>query len=405
MMKKNVEKIIKLNLIGLIIISIFSYGSVKAQNGSEASTLAELRQELKNLQNKKRRTENQKHWTKDQINQKNNEIVNANKEISDSKTKINEAKLDIENTNKEIESLKEETNKIIVFYQKISNENIYAHLISESTSMTDLIMNMDTIKEIMDYNKNQLIKLEDLIKTKEQLQVDLKNREKELTQKIADYKNKIDELDSSLIQMQDISMNIDGEIKIVQDNIKNYEAMRCGENEKFTVCMERTSKIGNNNTWLKPTTHGIITSVFGRRYLNGRWGFHSGIDIGLAEGTPVYSATNGRVVHIVNRSNCGGNQVFIESKVNGQYYTMHYAHLLSINVKRNQVVTNQTMIGKSGGGATTKKYDRCTTGGHLHFGVAKSKFTTWSNYQATLINPPGYPGRGVRFYSRTQWFD
>ena len=270
--------------------------------------------------------------------------------------------------------------------------------------MTDLIMNMDTIKEIMNYNKNRLIELEKLIKTKEQLQVNLKYREKELERKINDYKNKIDELDSSLIEMQDISMDITGEIKIVEDNIRNYEAMKCGENEKFTVCIERTSKIGNNYTWLKPTNHGIITSTFGKRYLNGKWGFHGGIDIGLVEGTPVYSTTSGRVVHIVNRSHCGGNQIFIESKVNGQYYTMQYAHLLSINVKRNQIVTNQTMIGKSGG-SSTRSYDRCTTGGHLHYGVSKSRFTTWSNFTAHLINPPGYPGRGVRFYSRTQWFN
>ena len=403
-MKKCSEKLIKLNLILLIVISTFSFGNVSAKNGAEATTLAELRQELKNLQDKKRRTESQKKWTKDQINQKNQEIIAANKEISDAEIKINEAKADIVTTNKKIDSLTAETEKIIVFYQKISNENIYAHIINESTSMTDLVMNMDTIKEIMDYNKNQLMELEQLIKSKEQLQVDLKNREKELNQKIGDYKDKIDELDSSLIVMQDTSMDISGEIRIVQDNIKNYEAMKCGENEKFNVCIERTAKIGNNYTWLKPTNKGIITSVFGRRYLNGKWGFHGGIDIGLVEGTPVYSTTNGRVVHIVNRSNCGGNQIFIESKVNGKYYTTQYAHLLTINVKRNQIVTNQTMIAKSGG-SSTRSYDHCTTGGHLHYGVARGRFTTWSNFRANLINPPGFPGRGVRYYSRTQWFD
>ena len=48
-------------------------------------------------------------------------------------------------------------------------------------------------------------------------------------------------------------------------------------------------------------------------------------------------------------------------------------HLLSVNVSVNQTVDPNTVIGKVGGGSTASSnggYDNCTTGAHLHFGMA-----------------------------------
>ena len=104
---------------------------------------------------------------------------------------------------------------------------------------------------------------------------------------------------------------------------------------------------------------------------------------------------------------CGGYQVYIESVVDGKVYVMLYAHLLSYNVKLYQSVTNQTIIGYSGGYSTSAKYggyDTCTFGAHLHYSVSEGNWTNWATFYKKLINPPGFPGKGVRFYSRTQWF-
>lgn len=71
-------------------------------------------------------------------------------------------------------------------------------------------------------------------------------------------------------------------------------------------------------------------------------------------------------------------------------------------------VTVNDVIALSGGYSTAKKnggYDTCTTGAHLHFGVSVGAYTTWAKYTANLIEPPGFPGKGSWFYSRTQWFD
>ena len=61
--------------------------------------------------------------------------------------------------------------------------------------------------------------------------------------------------------------------------------------------------------------------------------------------------------------------VLVHHNINGKTYTSVYAHLLSINVSEEQNVTSDTVIGRSGG-ESTKSYDSCTGGAHLHLTVA-----------------------------------
>lgn len=397
------EYFIRYMLAILLFVSCFVFKTSDVSAKSEATTLAELRQELRELQAKKQKTQSQKAYTEAQKRQKNNDIKNANQEIVNSENKIIEAKASIEETNKKIEELNAQTNELMENYQLLLGDNSYLEFVTDSSSMTELIMRVDAVKQISQYNKNKLTEMEELIKTNEQKQVDLKNYEVQLNNNIASYEKQIENLDSSLLELEDISMDINEEIKIVETNIKNYVAMGCKENQKFTDC----ASYSYNSTWLKPVVKGTISSLYGWRTLNGKSSNHSGIDISIPEKTTVYSSTNGKVVYIIRGASCGGNQVYIESKVNGVTYTMLYAHLLSINVSMNQTVTNQTVIGSSGGKSTSVKYggyDRCTFGAHLHYSVSKSNWTSWSHFYTNLMNPPGFPGKGATFYARTQWF-
>lgn len=387
---------------------LFSPNEYDALSSSDPTTLAELRQELKKLQKKKQDLANQKAWTQAEKNKKNQEIQNAQDEIKNSENKIISLKEEVEETKKKITELEDKTNELMAFYQEMLGNNSYMEFISESSSMTELIMRIDAVKQVTSYNKDKLEEMENLIKENEQKNVDLVKYEKQLNSNIASYEKKIEELDTSLLNLVDIGVDINDEIDIVNKNIKHYESLGCGENQKFTEC----AQFAYNGTWLKPVVSGKISSLFGKRTLNGTTGTHSGIDIAVAEKTPVYSSTNGKVVYLVNSSNskmwrCGGYQVYIESKVNGKTYVMLYAHLLSYNVKLYQTVTNQTVIGYSGGYSTSSRYggyDTCTFGAHLHYSVSEGYWSNWTTFYKNLINPPGFPGKGARFYSRTQWF-
>ena len=112
---------------------------------------------------------------------------------------------------------------------------------------------------------------------------------------------------------------------------------------------------------------------------------------------------------LINRASCGGNTVYIQHIINGKYYTTQYTHLLSYSVKVGQVVTKFTQIGQVGGGAQTKKYDRCTTGAHLHFGIANGHYlgsgangyTSYNTYLSKSVNPLNYlPGGASRWTAR-----
>ncbi|MCQ4082811.1 M23 family metallopeptidase [Streptomyces sp. RB6PN25] len=110
--------------------------------------------------------------------------------------------------------------------------------------------------------------------------------------------------------------------------------------------------------WLAPTEDAYRVSLpYG---VSGGWmsGHHTGIDLAVPSGTPVYSVGSGTVV-FAGYSGDYGNAVTIHMR--DGYYTL-YAHLSRIRVRRGQRVTADTRIGYSG--ATGR-----ASGPHLHFEV------------------------------------
>lgn len=395
-------------------LAIFIFGSCfvmspfDVEAASKATTLKELKEELAVLQRQYNNNEYKKKLTKQEIAEKNLAIANANNEIEASRQQVIILKKEIEDTKVKIDEVKIQTEELMMFYQEMTSSNAYIEFLTSSTSMTELIMRIDAVKELTDYNKDKMTEMEELIEKNEQSNVELVNKEKQLENNIVSYEQKISELDSSMLELSDISVTIEDEIKIQQSLIKMYEDAGCKDNDKLATCIS----YGANTGWLKPLNKAMVTSLFGYRILNGQSSYHSGIDLGVAEGTTVYSATNGKVISII-KTNCGGNQVYVQSMVNGKKYTLLYAHLLSVSVKSGQTITNQTVIGKSGGYSTSVShggYDKCAFGAHLHLSVSEGYYTeypagkAYSQFVAHLINPPGFPKKGAWFYSRTQWF-
>lgn len=379
-------------------------------------TLAEMREELARLKQEKADNQYQQEVTQAEKEAKNKAISEAYAKIEETQIKIEEIKQSIEETNVRIEELNQQTQELMVYYQIMQGNNAYIEFITESSSMTELIMRVDVVEQLTSYNQKMLVELEDLIKDNEQQQVELLEYEEELNENIADYERQLEEIDSSLLQFSDISMTLDEEIETLEDVIETNENMGCKDSETPTTCAVRLANENNsdyswyinNYGWLKPVVSGKVSSLFGWRSVSGQSSYHSGIDISVSEGTKVYPAASGVVVRTVSKSSCGGNQIYIQVVVNGVVYTIQYAHLLEVYVQKGDTVDVNDVIGLSGGYSTASRYggyDTCTTGAHLHFGTSVGAYTTFSNYTANLIEPPGFPGKGVWFYSRTQWFD
>ncbi|MDY5683643.1 MAG: M23 family metallopeptidase [Treponema sp.] len=106
-----------------------------------------------------------------------------------------------------------------------------------------------------------------------------------------------------------------------------------------------------------------LTSNYGRRAdpFTGVTSFHTGIDMAMPSGTPVYSSMSGKI-ESVGYTNIFGNYVIIKH-VNG-YQTL-YAHLTKSLVKSGQNVVQGAKIGLVGSTGYS-------TGPHLHFTVFKN---------------------------------
>ena len=406
MIKKITEAIIRIILIVLVVFGyIFQPIGVGALTVKQGQTLGDLRNDLKALQKEKSDSEKAQKKTQCEINTAKNNIAIANNEIEEANLQIALLTEEIENNNVEISKLKEETESLLILYQKLESENIYLSYITGASSMTELIMRMDAINQLTAYNQEKIDNLELLITNNDKMSIELEKYQTTLNSKISTYESNIASLGRDLEDLVEGAESIDSEIQGVKELIEYYEKAGCKEDEDLTACVN----IANNSGWVRPLTRGKITSPFGWRIHPTKkvYKFHNGIDIGgNSEGTKIYSTAAGVVGKITRKSSCGGNMVYIWVYVNGTPYTVVYMHLLDVYVSVGDKVTTSTVIGTVGGGASTKSYDKCTTGAHLHYGVSKnnhylkSKSETYSKFTANMINPPNFPAYGSWFYSR-----
>ena len=409
-MKKYLYKSYKIFLSIAIVLSVVI--APYNPEAKSASTLRELRDELSKLQSQKKANETEKANSKSEIKNKTAAINTAYSEIEIASGKIEVAKQKIAESEVEIEKVSAETKELITFMQIMSGENAYTEYVSGAGSVTDMIMRLSAIDQITDYNREQLERLESLIKENEQLKIDMANYQKQLNDNISAYENRINKLDQRLAELDELADSIDDQIKNQKALIDYYVGLGCKEDQNLQECVS----IANNSGWLKPLKKGYVSSLYGYRKhpTTGVYKLHNGIDLaGNNEGTPVYAAASGTVAAITRKSSCGGNKVYVHVYVNGVAYTTYYFHLLSINVKVGDKVNTDTVIGTVGGGPQTRSYDKCSTGAHLHLGVAKGfylgggkdGYSSYSTLVSKSMTPPGFGGKGWHFYSRTQFYN
>jgi len=402
------KKVVRIFLI-LLVSCFIGYNHVYAA----ANTLGELKQELANLKKQKADADASKNKTQAEINAENAKISDAHAAIEQAESDIVLSKKKIEESNKIIDEMTEDTKAILISYEIMLGENSFMQYISGATSMTDLMMRADAVAQILKYNQTRLTELEELITTNEQLQIDLAKKQEDLEQKIVVYEDSLENLRNDLSSLVEVTLDISSQIAAQQKLIDYYEDIGCKDHELLSACVD----VASSATWMKPTTKGYISSGFGYRsfYLNGKpySDFHNAVDIsGISGGSPLYAAANGTVAAVIRKASCGGNQVYIHVRVQGVAYTLTYAHMMDVYVNVGDTVNQQTVIGTMGGGGSTLKknggWDTCSTGWHLHFGVAKGfylgggaeGYSSYSKYVANSIVPPSMQKYGQWYYSR-----
>jgi len=373
----------KITIIGILLLLIIP-------NFVEAKTLNDMYNELAKLQTEYNANKNNKNLTQSQINKISNDINKINSSITTIRGEIKQAEKDIEESKTKIEDKKIETDGLIQFLQISNGGNIYLEYLFDAENYTDFIYRYEVVKQLTNYNSGLIDELEELILELQKKEKELAEKNKKLESERSQLTSKLNILQTSLDNYLVEGTDIKKDIEDLEKQIKAYENKGCTRYQDLSSCTASINATG----WKYPLKSGCVTSEYTGSNERNDWsggGSHYGIDLSCVnEGTNVYPAADGVVARIVYRSTCGGNMVYINHVVNGKKFTTVYMHLLNVagGLHVDQIVTTNTVIGGVGGWSTATNhggYDRCTSGTHLHFGMAEghSAFT----FNSHAFNP------------------
>ncbi|SDM44369.1 Septal ring factor EnvC, activator of murein hydrolases AmiA and AmiB [Psychrobacillus sp. OK028] len=425
----------------LRILAIATTGALLITTPSAfANTLNDLKNEQKQLENKKSNINSNIKETEGKINQNESkmdqilaQIKELDSKIISTETQISEVLNQIKLTTTEIEKLRasiKELERKIEERDELLKERIravqvsggsvsYIDVLLGANSFIDFIDRFSAVNTLMDADRTILQEQADDKKQLEEQQVSL---EKKLQQQ-EDSKNKLVSLKASLdgqkaskgklvdqLEVEQAKLHEEKEVleteydeilnlsqatqnKIVAEQKRLAEVARKAAEEKKRKAAEERKRqqaaSGSSSTvipnvssgsWTKPAS-GRFTSGYGTRThpIYGGTKTHYGIDIANSTGTPVISAADG-VVSYASPLSTYGNVIMVTHSIDGQTFTSLYAHLSSIKVGVGQVVSKGQIIGAIG---TTGN----STGPHLHFEIHVGN---WEGMAKNSVNPMRY---------------
>ncbi len=257
------------------------------------------------------------------------------------------------------------------FYDLLIRAKMLFNIARDSSAFMDSLMqDMDEAEQKEKQLEQDVSQLEAdralLISSREELQAEKEqlDQKKQSAQTLADeYKADYDYYSDKVSSLQ---QNIDD---LHQEQYANEEEIARIEEEiqeLIRQAQQGSDQQYQQGEWLWPVGQqfGYITTDFGDDYLDGKWRWHSGIDIG--DGgifwTDIYASKSGTVIKAFNDDVDGvsyGKYIIID---HGDGYSTLYGHCAALYVYEGQQVNQGDVIGAVGSTGWS-------TGPHLHFEV------------------------------------
>lgn len=370
-----------------------------------AKTIGDIQKELDAAQKKLNDTNTKKAMNSQSLAQTQKKISEIKASIKKTEDSIAEKTKESEQLEKDIQKKNQETKDLMRYYQISSSGSAMLEYIMGAESITDLIYRLSITEQVSSYNKKTVEKMNAMIKENEAIKKDLAAKKEELVKLQEEQTTQAIVLSQKQSELDAEGESDEKAVAGMQKELKYYRSIGCKENESIDACFDRiygSNYLPSGTSFKRPTTTGRISSEFGNRTLNGAPNKHFAIDIAMPTGTPVYSVAPGVVGY--TGEVCGISLV-IWHNVNGKTYSSIYCHLSQQLVKKGQVVTENTMIAKSG--CTGQCY-----GAHLHLGMATGKYKSdYYRYYAGngdslenhTFNPRNvivFPAKGQSYYNR-----
>jgi len=369
--------------------------SVQAQTlGGLKSELAKKQAEYEENQHQKELSEREKSEIKARITSIQENIAQIGKEI----VSLNE---EITKLTEEIEKSEAEIKNILAFTQISNGESAYLEYAFGAQDFTDFIYRIAVSEQLTSYNDQLVQKYQNNIVENKKKQDELAQKKINLTNEQASLQVELEKIQNSIDEINSLDKSVKDQIDDLKNRIKIYTERGCKDDEDIDTCGR--SILPSDTSFWRPMQYGQLTGWYGPNscytdnYGNRICRNHGGLDMSGGganyNDVPAYAAANGIVVGITTIydgngnivKKCGGNRVYIEHNINGTVYTTGYLHLRRLNVKLNQVVTKDTIIGIIGGNPNTEWWDTCTTGAHLHFEVSYGRLG--KDYESRRVNP------------------
>ena len=306
------------------------------------------------------------------IAEQNNKLKTAEKELENTEKQCLEVEKQIEELKKELEMRADDIRELMVKIYK-TGPGTYLEILFASSSLSEL-MNRYEYLNIIVKNDTDIFNSVTLQKEK----VEVKQAELISLRAEQEYEKKeIEEIKRALeADEQTVVSNLKEKefyLKRVQLEREKYEK-ELEEEERNSKEIEKVIKElqakekqtqikGYTTSFIWPTIQGRISSPFGWRVhpILGGNKFHSGIDIAVPSGSPVYATADGKVL-LAGWVNGYGNTVVID---HGGSITSLYAHNSVLKITAGKTVKKGAVIALVGSTGNS-------TGPHLHFEIRKN---------------------------------
>lgn len=381
MNKKAVRAIAMIIAIAMV-LGVFAVGISYVFAANEQSQIDASQKKVTEQQNKINEIKKEQALTAEGIEKLKKETVTIQAQIDSKNAEIAETDRKLKKAEEELATAKEKSENQYEAYKErfrvMCEEGSvsYLEIIFSSDSIMDFVNNIETAKEISEYDKkiyDEMKKSEEKIQKLTDEIASTKKRQEAEKSVLAQQKSALDAKQGELeAAKRALQSDADAAQKIIDEEIRKQNALKAQMAASLSKSGDGSVYSGGAFLWPTPSCT-YITSHFAPQRVNpvtGKLRPHTGTDIGAQYGATIIAAASG-TVKFAGWNGGYGNCVIID---HGGGRSTLYAHMSSIGVSSGQMVAAGQTVGKVGSTGNS-------TGPHLHFEVL---------INGTAVNPMQY---------------